>query len=101
MVRNPISSRFTSVTFGSLTVCIGHGNLKCRPGAVEDEVAYVQAAERLGVDHVWSAEGWGRDAVTPIAYLAARTERILLGTGIMQISARVPAMMERNPRATM
>lgn len=52
----------------------------------------MQEAERLGVDTVWSAEAWGQDAVTPLAYLAAKTERIRLGTGIMQISARVPSM---------
>lgn len=56
------------------------------------KVEYVQEAERLGVDTVWTAEAWGQDAVTPLAYLAAKTERIRLGTGIMQISARVPAM---------
>ncbi|MFW6093367.1 MAG: LLM class flavin-dependent oxidoreductase [Pseudomonadota bacterium] len=55
-------------------------------------VAYVQEAEKLGVDTVWSAEAWGEDAVAPLAYLAAKTERIRLGTGIMQISARVPSM---------
>jgi F420-dependent oxidoreductase-like protein len=56
------------------------------------QVTYVQEAEKLGVDTVWSAEAWGHDAVTPLAYLAGRTERIRLGTGIMQISARVPSM---------
>jgi F420-dependent oxidoreductase-like protein len=56
------------------------------------QVTYVQEAERLGVDTVWSAEAWGQDAVTPLAYLAGKTERIRLGTGIMQISARVPSM---------
>ena len=55
-------------------------------------VAYVREAERLGVDFAWSAEAWGQDAVTPIAYLAAVTSRIRLGTGIMQITARVPSM---------
>ena len=53
---------------------------------------YVVEADRLGVDDVWSAEAWGTDAVTPLAYLAARTERVRLGTGIMQISARAPSM---------
>lgn len=56
------------------------------------QVEYVQEAEKLGVDTVWTAEAWGQDAVTPLAFLAAKTERIRLGTGIMQISARVPAM---------
>ena len=55
--------------------------------------AYVVEAERLGVDGAWSAEAWGQDAVSPLAFLAARTTRILLGTGIMQIGARMPAMM--------
>ncbi len=53
---------------------------------------YVVEADRMGVDDVWSAEAWGTDAVTPLAFLAARTERIRLGTGIMQISARAPSM---------
>lgn len=53
---------------------------------------YVQHAERLGVSVAWSHEAWGSDAATPLAYLAARTSRIKLGCGVMQISARVPAM---------
>ena len=58
----------------------------------QEHVAFVTEAEKLGVDAAWSAEAWGQDAVTPLAYLAARTERIRLGTGIMQISARTPSM---------
>lgn len=57
----------------------------------QDIVDYVKAADRLGVDFVWSAEAWGMDAVGSIGYLAAVTDRIRLGTGIMQISARTPA----------
>jgi len=57
----------------------------------KDLVAYVRAAERLDVDTVWSAEAWGMDAVASLGYLAAVTERIRLGSGIMQISARTPA----------
>jgi F420-dependent oxidoreductase-like protein len=49
-------------------------------------------AERLGFDSVWTAEAYGSDAVTPLAYIAARTTRIRLGTGIMQMPARTPAM---------
>ena len=56
------------------------------------QVDYVVEAEKLGVDAVWTAEAWGQDAVAPLAYLAARTDRIKLGTGIMQISARTPSM---------
>jgi F420-dependent oxidoreductase-like protein len=54
-------------------------------------VALVQRAEELGYDSVWSAEAYGSDAVTPLAYLAALTKRIRLGTGIMQLAARTPA----------
>ena len=54
-------------------------------------VEKVQAAERLGYDSVWTAEAYGSDAVTPLAYLAALTSRIRLGTGIMQLAARTPA----------
>ena len=58
----------------------------------EEQVAFVVEAEKLGVDTVWTAEAWGQDAIAPLAYLAARTERMRLGTGIMQISARTPSM---------
>ena len=54
---------------------------------------YVVEAERLGVDVVWSAEAWGHDAVTPLAFIAARTSRIRLGTGIMQVGTRTPALV--------
>ena len=56
-------------------------------------VDYTMAADRLGVDQAWSAEAWGMDAIVPLAYLAAKTERIHLGTGILQISSRVPSMI--------
>jgi F420-dependent oxidoreductase-like protein len=58
----------------------------------DQQVSFVQEAEKLGVDTVWTAEAWGQDAITPLAFLAGKTERIRLGTGIMQISARVPSM---------
>ncbi len=54
-------------------------------------VKLVQRAEELGYDSVWTAEAYGSDAVTPLAYLAALTKRIKLGTGIMQLAARTPA----------
>jgi F420-dependent oxidoreductase-like protein len=54
---------------------------------------YVVEAERLGVDCVWSAESWGHDAVTPLAFVAARTSRIRLGSGIMQAGTRTPALV--------
>lgn len=55
-------------------------------------IDFVVEAEKLGVDYCWSAEAWGHDAVVPLAYLAAKTERMILGSGIMQISARTPSM---------
>ena len=55
-----------------------------------DLVPLVQEAERLGYDAVWTAECWGSDAFSPLVYLAAHTERIRLGTGIVQMAARTP-----------
>jgi F420-dependent oxidoreductase-like protein len=57
------------------------------PGATET----IQEAERLGFDSVWTAEAYGSDALVPLAWWGASTERIKLGTGIVQISARTPA----------
>jgi F420-dependent oxidoreductase-like protein len=54
-------------------------------------VALAEEAERLGFDCVWTSEAWGADAVTPLAWIAARTERIGLGTAIMPMPARTPA----------
>src|SRR5216117_1511412 len=54
-------------------------------------VEKILLAERLGFDSVWTAEAYGSDAITPLAYLAAVTKRIRLGTGIMQLAARPPA----------
>lgn len=56
-----------------------------------DLVEFVKAADRFGVDFAWTAEAWGMETIAPLAYLAPLTERIRLGTGIMQISARTPA----------
>jgi F420-dependent oxidoreductase-like protein len=53
-------------------------------------VEQVQLAERLGFDSVWTAEAYGSDAISPLAYLAACTSRIRLATGIIQVSARTP-----------
>jgi F420-dependent oxidoreductase-like protein len=48
-------------------------------------------AERLGFDSIWTAEAYGSDALVPLAWWGAATDRIKLGTGIVQISARTPA----------
>jgi F420-dependent oxidoreductase-like protein len=60
--------------------------------ALNLDLARVEEAERLGYDSVWTAEAYGSDAVTPAAWIAARTERIHVGTAIMQIAGRTPAM---------
>jgi len=57
------------------------------------DAVFVQEAERMGVTSAWVAEAWGQDAFTPLAYLAARTEHIALGSAIAQLGARTPAML--------
>jgi len=52
----------------------------------------IHEAERLGFDSVWTAEAYGSDAVTPAAWIAALTTKIRIGTAIMQMPARTPAM---------
>ena len=59
--------------------------------ALEVPVDLVQRAETLGYDSVWTAEAYGSDAVTPLAFLAGKTQHIKLGTAIMQLAARTPA----------
>src|SRR4029079_7539222 len=58
-----------------------------------DAIELVQQADELGVDSVWVPEFWAADALTPLAFLAARTSRIRLATGIVQLGARTPAML--------
>ena len=59
---------------------------------VQVDVQAVQDAERLGYHSVWTAEAYGSDAVVPLAWLGAMTYRIRLGTAILQMAARTPAM---------
>ncbi len=58
------------------------------PAGVEDQLA---AAEELGFDSVWTAEAYGSDCFTPLAWYGSRTTTLKLGTGITQLSARTPA----------
>lgn len=67
-------------------------NLGYSGSALGIDVALVKEADRLGYHSVWSAEAYGSDAVTPIAWLAALTTRIKVGTAIMQIPARTPTL---------
>lgn len=62
------------------------------PGTNPTElVALAHEAERLGYDSAWAAEAWGTDAVTVLAWIAATTERIKVGSAVMQIPGRTPA----------
>jgi F420-dependent oxidoreductase-like protein len=57
----------------------------------EEQVSLTVLADELGLDSAWIAEAWGQDAVSVLAVLASKTERIGLGSGLMQIPARPPA----------
>ena len=56
-----------------------------------DPLELAQEADRLGFHSVWAAEAYGSDVLTPLAWIAAQTERINVGTGIMQMPARTPS----------
>lgn len=56
-------------------------------------VEYVKAAEKIGIATIWAAEAWNHDALTPLAYLASQTETVRLGTGILQVGTRTPALV--------
>jgi F420-dependent oxidoreductase-like protein len=60
-------------------------------GQMQLPIELVQEADRLGVHSVWTAEAYGSDAVSPLAWLGALTTRIHLGTAIMQMPGRTPA----------
>ena len=65
--------------------------LKFLPGHAGIDMDLVLEAERLGFDAVWAGEAYGTDAVSPVAWVLARTSRIKAGTSIMQMPARTPA----------
>ena len=73
----------------SLRLGIQLGYWGAQPHAQFVEAA--QEAEKLGYETVFTAEAWGSDAFTPLAWIGAHTSRIKLGTAIVQISARTPA----------
>ena len=72
-----------------LGVYVGYWALGTGP---QEQLQLVQEAERLGYDSVWAAEAYGSDAATVLAWLAAGTSKIKLGSAIFQIPARSPAM---------
>ena len=56
----------------------------------QEQADFVVEADNLGLDVCWVAEAWGSDAPSALGYYAARTEKILLGSGIMQVGTRTP-----------
>ena len=66
---------------------LGYWGALC-PG--ENHTLLAQEAERLGYDSVWTAESWGNDCFTPLAWIGAQTSTIRLGTSVAQLSARTP-----------
>jgi F420-dependent oxidoreductase-like protein len=72
-----------------LGVHVGYWGLGMGP---QDQLAVVQEAERLGYDSVWTAEAYGSDAATVLAWLAAQTTSLKLGSAIFQMPGRSPAM---------
>ena len=70
-----------------LGYAVGYWKQGPPPGALEA----ILEAERLGFESVWTAEAYGSDAFTPLAWWGSRTRRVKLGTGIAQLSARTPA----------
>ena len=64
-----------------------------RSARLDVPVEAVRRAEELGYHSVWSAEAYGTDALSPLAYLAALTSRIKLGTAVVQLAARPPATL--------
>jgi F420-dependent oxidoreductase-like protein len=63
------------------------------PDKVAETQAFAVEAEKLGLDVCWVAEAWGSDAPSALGYLAARTERMLLGSGVLQVGVRSPVMV--------
>jgi F420-dependent oxidoreductase-like protein len=72
-----------------LGVHVGYWGLGMGP---DDQLPVVQEAERLGYDSVWTAEAYGSDAATPLAWFAGHTSKIRLGSAILQMPGRTPAL---------
>lgn len=66
-------------------------NIGYSGASIGDVLPLVEHADRTGFDSVWTAEAYGSDAVTVLSYIAARTERISVGSAILQMPARTPA----------
>ena len=62
-------------------------------GAADEVVELAVEAEKLGLDVCWVAEAWGSDAPSALGYIAARTDRMLLGSGVLQVGTRSPVVV--------
>ena len=62
-------------------------------GGWRETADFVVQAEKLGLDVCWVAEAWGSDAPSALGYYAARTERMLLGSGVLQVGTRTPVVL--------
>ena len=71
------------------SVAAGYWSAGPPPGAAD----LFETAERIGIDQIWTAEAYGSDAWTPLAWWGSRTERIKLGTAVSQLSARPPVTL--------
>jgi F420-dependent oxidoreductase-like protein len=69
--------------------------IEASSGSWPETVEFVREAEKLGLDVCWVAEAWGSEAPSALGYLAARTERMLLGSGIIQLGTRTPMAIAR------
>ncbi len=88
-----VDIRFAANYRGLSTVVvmrIGYATGYWKQGPPRDAVKAVRTADRLGYESVWTAEAYGSDAFTPLAWWGSRTTRIKLGTAIAQMSARAP-----------
>ena len=72
----------------SLSIGLQLGYWQAQPPP--DLIGLAQAAESAGFDSIWTAEAWGSDAFTPLAWVGAHTSKIRLGTSVVQLSARTP-----------
>src|SRR6266516_5547738 len=72
-----------------ISVSAGYWSAGPPPGAP----GLFEAAERIGIDQIWTAEAYGSDAWTPLAWWGSRTSRIKLGTAVSQLSARPPVTL--------
>src|SRR6266480_4625219 len=88
--RRPTSGRRSSyIGLMKLGVSVGYSGLGI---TAADQLDIAQTAESLGYDSVWTAEAYGSDAATVLAWIAGQTTKIKLGAGIFQIPARSAAM---------